>query len=103
MGVYRTDYLVWGAKIDPAEVDFDAFEAEICGAAGRRFDMIYDGMSGEYAIAGEIIAKSDPHDGMEFHEIGQDCTAWKPEVVAKVREAFPAAGGFSLYLFSHFS
>lgn len=104
MSVKRTDYLMWGAKIDPDLVSskYDDLEAEMYLEGGRRFDLIYDGMSGEYAVAGEIIATSDPCEGLEFQEIPKDASAWRPEVVEAVRSEFPESHGFSLYLFSHF-
>lgn len=104
MGVDRTDYLMWGAKIDPDAVrdNYEDFEAEIDGAPGRRFDLIYDGMSGKYAIAGTIVAKSDPYEGLEFQEV--DPTGEliaRPDFFFAVQEAFPGAGTFKLYLFTH--
>ena len=59
MGVNRTDYLMLGVDMGAADFDRDSFEAECDGAPNRRFDIIYDGMSGQYCIAGKIIAKSD--------------------------------------------
>jgi len=102
MGVYRTDYLMWGAKIDPKEVDYDAFEAEIDGDPERRFDMVYDVMSGQYAIVGKIIARSEQHEGLVFREITESDLALRPDVVDRVEASFPKAKDFALYLFSHY-
>lgn len=104
MGVDRTDYLMWAAKVDPDEVSrrIDEFEAETDGAPDRLFDLIHDGMCGEYAVAGRVIARSDPHDGIDFKEISQEDIKWDAELVSRVRSAFPEAHEFTLFLFSHY-
>lgn len=107
MGVDRTDYLMLGADMGADDFDRDAFEAEIDGAPNRRFDVVYDDMSGRYALAGKVIAKSDPYEGFELAkvELG-DLEADRAAVAAKVSEAFGrdlSASDFKLILFSHFS
>lgn len=104
MGVDRTDYLMWGAKVDPDDVSkrYDELEPEMYGEDGRRFDLVYDGMGGKYAVAGKVIAQSGKYDGLEFCEISQADAGWSPEVVAAVRAVFPDAQAFALYLFSHY-
>lgn len=104
MGVYRTDYLMFGVRVDPEEVSnrYEEFEAEIDGAPGRKFDLIYDGMSGKYAVAGKIIARSDPYEGLEFKEIAPADMAWDAELMSRIRGSFPEASGLALILFSHF-
>lgn len=110
MGVYRTDYLFWGVKLDPralGESVYDRFEKECDGAPGRRFDMVYDGMSGRYAVAGRHIAKSDPDEGLGFIEVGDEALGFDQDAVASsVREAIGeenCGSGFRLYLFSHYA
>lgn len=107
MGVGRTDYLVWGVKLDPKSIGniYDRFEAEICGDPGKRFDMVYDGMSGKYAVAGKVIAKSDPYEGLDFVEIDSAAMGFDTDAVRVAVEAAigddQCGGGFRLYLFSH--
>ena len=103
MGVDRTDYLMWGVRVDPDAVDFDKHEKEINGAPGRRFHLIYDGMSGKYAVAGKIVAQSDSYEGFAFTEIRPDQDFDPENTEVAVRADFPDAGEFSLILFSHFS
>jgi hypothetical protein len=107
MGVDRTDYLMFGTDIGPDAFERDDFEAEIDGAPSRRFDVVYDGMCGKYAIAGKIIACSDPYEGFELakikpEELNVDCDS----LIEKISEAFGkrlSLDDFSLVLFSHFS
>lgn len=107
MGVDRTDYLMFGTDIGPEAFERDDLEAEIDGAPDRRFDVVYDGMSGRYAIAGKIIATSDPYEGFEMAKIDLDELKVDPvALAAKVSEAFGRKmepSDFSLILFSHFS
>lgn len=105
MGVYRTDYLFYGVKVDPEKVDWDKHEDLINGAPGAAFDMVYDGMSGKYAVAGKVIAKSDPYEGMEFTEITPDMLPADPDaLMAQISEQFgPQLEAPKLFLFSHFS
>jgi hypothetical protein len=105
MGVDRTDYLVWGVKLDADKIESDDFEAEINGAPDRRFDVIYDGMNGEYAIAGKILARSDPYEGTEFTVVDDELSKLdKYAVLFAVCEAIPIAQmrKFQTFLFSHF-
>lgn len=105
MGVYRTDYLFYGVKVDPEKVDWDKHEALICGAPERDFDMVYDGMSGKYAVAGKVIAKSDGYDGLKFTEITPDLLPSDvPGLMAKITEQFgPQSEAPRMFLFSHFA
>lgn len=107
MGVDRTDYLMLGVDVGYDAFDWDKHEAEIEGRPDARFDIVCDGMSGEYCIAGRIIAKSDPYDGLSRTEIDpQNLDIDREALAAKVSEAFGkavAADGFRLILFSHFS
>ncbi len=104
MGVYRTDYLMWGAKVDPKAVSekYDELEDEIDQKPDARFALVYDGMCGKYAIAGRIIAKSDPHEGLDFTEISMSEMTPNLDLTRRVHEVFPNAQPFSLMLFSHF-
>lgn len=105
MGVDRTDYLMFGADIGFDDADFDKCQAEIEGAPGARFDVIRDGMSGQYCLAGKIIAKSEPYEGFEMAKIEKlefDREGLARAVSEKIgRTVLPE--DFSLILFSHFS
>jgi hypothetical protein len=111
MGVVRTDYLMLGIDVGGDALDHDKHQAEVEGAPGARFDIIYDGMCGNYCIAGKIIAKSQPYDdGIEMVKIDflslakliSDSTALAVNVGAAFdRKVSP--GDFALILFSHFS
>lgn len=107
MGVDRTDYLMLGLDMGADGFDSDKFEAEVDGAPKRRFDIVYDGMSGQYCIAGKIIAKSEPCDGIAMTKIEPEkLDIDRSAVAAAVSEAFGrivSEGDFSLFLFSHFS
>lgn len=106
MSVDRTDYLMFGADIGVKDFQRDEFEAEIDGAPTRRFDVVYDGMSGRYAIAGKIIATSDPYEGFEMAKIDPENLQFDTSALAEAissalnRKLVPA--DFSLILFSHF-
>jgi len=63
MGVTRTDFIIYGLKLDPNDVDIEKFESELCGAPDKEFDMIYDYMSGNYVYAGIIMAVADEYEG----------------------------------------
>ena len=102
MGVERTDYLFWGVKIDPDLISWDDHEKEMDGDADRRFDIVYDGMGGKYAVAGKIVAKCGQHDGIEFQEVPHDCMHHDIETANAVKKVFPDAQGWRLFLFSHY-
>ena len=107
MGVDRTDYLMFGVKVDPDRVSerYEELEPMMDGAPGAAFDLVYDGMSGKYAVAGKIIAKSDEYDGLEFTEITD---AMLPSDPDKLRADIAATFGepadkLRLFLFSHYA
>jgi hypothetical protein len=106
MGVDRTDYLMFGVKVNPRAVDYDRHQAMIEGQPGAPFDLIDEGMSGKYAVAGKIIAKLDNYDGIEFIEITDDLLPKDPEglsaVIAQELD-LPEPPKQNLCLFSHFS
>lgn len=106
MGVDRTDYLMFGIKLDYDAVDYDRHEAMIEGQPGAPFDIILDGMGGKYSVVGKVIAKSDPYDGIEFTEITEDLLPAAPDELAKtiaVSLGLPEPPKLRLYLFSHYS
>jgi hypothetical protein len=107
MGVYRTDYLMWAVDMGADAFDWDKHEAESNGAPIRRFDIVYDGMSGQYCMAGKIIATSDAHEGFAVHRIDPvSVDVDKDDLAMKVSDAFAkhvSSSDFALVLFSHYS
>ena len=107
MGVDRTDYLMFGTDVGYDAFNWDKHEKEVEGAPDARFNVVYDGMSGKYCIAGKIIATSDPYEGFEMARIDPAKFDLDPfALAASVSEAFDkklTPQDFSLILFSHFS
>ena len=102
MGVYRDDYLMLGARIDFDRISWDYHEAEIDLADGRRFDIVRDGMSGEYAFAGKILCKTGQFDDAPIKEITAQDLEPDPSLLAKVQEVFPEVEKLSLFMFQHY-
>lgn len=103
MGVYRDDYVMWAVNVGADKFDWNKHEKEAEGAPDRRFDVIYDGMSGEYCMAGKIVAKAAEHEGFRPKKLDLDID--KQEIANKLSEAFDmsiTAGDISLILFSHY-
>jgi hypothetical protein len=107
MGVDRTDYLMFATDVGADAFDWDKHVAEMEGRPDRRFDIVDDGMSGKYCLAGKIIAVSDPYEGFERCKIDPEKFDFDRAALAKkVSEAFGRQipdSDFSLILFSHFS
>jgi len=107
MGVDRTDYLMFATEVGADTFDYDKHQAEIEGAPEARFNIVYDGMSGQYCLAGKIIAQSDPYEGFEMAKIDPEKLAVDAAAVAEaVSESFGrklTPSDFSLILFTHFS
>ena len=105
MGVDRTDYLMLATDVGTKGFDWDKHQAEIEGAPDAKFNIVYDGMGGQYCLAGKIIAESTPYEGFEMAKVNlADLNA--DELAKVVSEAFDrtlTASDFSLILFSHFS
>ena len=107
MGIDRTDYLMFGTDVGAKAFDWDKHEAEADGRPDARFDIVYDGMSGSYCIAGKVLAKSTGYEGFELAKIDPGKLAIdRDALAATVSDAFGkslSADDFSLILFSHFS
>jgi hypothetical protein len=105
MGVDRTDYLMFATEIPTEGFDWEKHEPEVAGMPNRRFDIIYDCMSGQYCLAGKVIAKSDPYEGFEMAKVNVGAVLEANELAEKVSDAFGrklTPADFSLILFSHF-
>ena len=108
MGVNRTDYLMFGVDVGYDAFDWDKHEAEVEGSMGARFDIVFDGMSGQYCVAGKIIAASDEYAGFEGRKIidPNNVAVDRDHLAAKISDAFGRPikpEDLSLILFSHFS
>lgn len=107
MGVDRTDYLMVGVDMGADGFDWGKHQAEIEGSPERRFDIVYDGMCGQYCIAGKVIAVSDAYEGFEMSKIDTArLDVDKAGLAASISESFGAhvnVDDFSLVLFSHYS
>lgn len=102
MGVDRTDYLVWGAKVNVKQVSWDAHIAELEGRPDARFDLIHDGMNGEYAVAGKIIYSADGCEGGEFTDVTEAVRSVDEAAIkAAVAGAFDTITPFGLFAFTH--
>jgi hypothetical protein len=105
MGTQRTDYLVWGVQLDQSNFVYEDFENEIDGSPDAEFDMIYDGMSGQYLIAGKILAASEPYEGLEFYDVDDallnlDKDVISSKVMSKVHSGM-IKSDFKTFLFTH--
>ena len=103
MGTSRTDYLFYGKDVGYGNAPYEEFEKEMYQEDGARFDMISDSMSGKYAFAGKIIAKSDGYEGFENIIAMPDLTEDKfADIDDIIREHFPENMiACQLFLFTH--
>lgn len=96
MSVDISYYFIYGVKIDPKEVSkrYEEFE-EIyfnCDST-KQMQIIYDGMDGNYAVAGRILVYKLEHEMYGVH----NCNAIfsklsdkeKEETKNKIKEVFP--------------
>jgi hypothetical protein len=108
MGVDRTDYLMFGVDVGADNFDWDKHQAEVEGAPDRLFDVVYDGMSGEYCIAGKVLARTDAYRGepdmvvIDPDDLSIDRSALADIVSVAFGRQY-SAGDFRLIMFSHFS
>ena len=100
MSVDRTDYVIYGIRLPFDDLDYDEYEAEICGKEGRRFDLIYDGMSGKYAIAGKIIVKGDQYEGFGLTSIKDVSYLEKHEYIENCKNIYNR-NDFQYYFLAH--
>ena len=114
MGVYRSDYIVYGWKLPYEILDNEGnkidlydekFESTMCGFEGEDFTLITDGMCGRYNVFGLNVQHcNDEYEGWDFVNLDiASCDAEK--VKSKYVELFgiyPTTEP-TLFIFSHFS
>ena len=72
MGVYTSTYVILGVKLpmDNSDDAYDRYEKYMDDSFNPRkegFVVLYDGMSGEYIMAGHVIDSFSDQDGGCFH------------------------------------
>ena len=114
MGVDRSDYLMVGWKLDVDKtLDHDDWDIDLMYEEFLD-SIIYDGMSGKYAVYGKIIANADNnYEGFSFTEIKPESLILTADEIREFREDFKKLGVGELLdcvedqtpkaiLFSHF-
>lgn len=109
MGIERIDYIMWAVDLGADNVNFDDFIDEIEGSPVAKFNIVYDGMCGEYAYAGFILLERDDFyngfgKGIEITPLEDEFSS---SIALQVMQAFPhlelTKNDFKLIVFSHFS
>jgi hypothetical protein len=94
-----------GVDIGTEDFDWDDFEKEVEGAPGARFDAVYDGMSGEYFIVGEILGSSDEYEGWKLTKLDPDnLVTDRVDLASRISEAIGkeiSPSDLELIIFTH--
>lgn len=104
MSVYRTDFIVYGFQMPYKEDYFeDEFLPYIEGHEELEYQLIVDGMCGEYVVFGKVLGTDNDNSGWEFTEI--KTYNIDPEALKKkYQELFgDIPEEPKLFIFSHFS
>lgn len=88
MGMRRTDFIILGVELDFDEISYEDYEAEINLEDGRAFDMLYDGVCGEFCLAGKVLSSTDDIDGFSMMNISQAAAENRVEVHEVLRNEF---------------
>ena len=106
MGVDLTHYIFYGSNVGAENFDWDKWDKEMNGHPEAIFDIVYDGMMGDYCYAGKIIAQLDRYSEITGkNPISLSDKIYKaPEgICGLVSSHFPNASGFGFYFFTHYS
>lgn len=115
MGVYRTDYVVFGWKlpfkmkyeVDGKFINFwdEEFIPYIEGRKDAKYILIPDGMGGDYNVFGILVTMDSGHEsGWNFVEL-KDITFKKEELISEYVRLFAPVSpppDPKLFIFSHF-
>ncbi len=119
MGVSRNDYVmfgVWMNKLEIKELEKehpDWLESteigKYCHKDGfQGFNIIFDGMNGDYLCFGYIIEETDESEGLSFHSYSKDCLSYWYEDIQPLLSTFNRLFSLSyteedcgLMIFSH--
>lgn len=94
---------MFGIDVGADDFDYEKYENN------KYFDVVFDGMSGEYCIVGKILAQAnDDGEGFEMLEINEKIlSAYNKTVLAenisKELGKHYSVDDFKLLLFSHYS
>lgn len=103
MGHRPDHYVILAADLGFDNVEYDDVESEIDGEG--EFDVIYDGMSGNYVYAGKILVKADRYEGFDDTDIGTllDEGEGLDDIMQKVMLRYPhvTVDDFKLRVFTH--
>jgi hypothetical protein len=120
MGVNRTDYIIFGFKVSPKEIEtrnIDLWTGKYLPYLEGQKDILYiiinDGMCGEYLVFGKLINQAVDYEGTTFTVISYK-DFFDDEENKKVTQAFIDLFGKEVYdtlddeepqmlVFSHFS
>lgn len=120
MSVDRTDYVIYGYKIDPKQlrrmgvnIHDDKHERMLCGHKEEKYRIVDDQMSGEYVVFGKLIANSDTYTGFKMTQISyQDF--FDDDEIEEIKNRFIGTFGFNpevvdvddepqMIIFTHYS
>lgn len=120
MGIDRTDYIIYGFKMNPSDlkskginIHDDKFLPYIAGHPGIKEVIVYDYMSGEYVVFGKLINRATGETGTDFTTISYK-DFFDSESVDYIVGRFKELFGESIYndldeeepqfyIFSHYS
>lgn len=106
MSTTCTHYTVFGFLLNFDDVDYEEYENEIDQSGDAKYDMIYDGMSGEYVVAGHILTQGDVYEGTEFTNLTESIENDRKlieEKLSQVKMDWPITKEPSIYTFTHWS
>lgn len=115
MGVDKTDYVIVGYRLpydladkngDKIQWYDDKFLRYVEGWKDEPHALIVDGMSGEYAVFGQVLASGDDSSGFEFTEIDlskRDDSAVMQKFYLLFKDYINEFERPKLFAFSHFS
>jgi len=109
MGVYRSDYIVYGYKLAyDSKIDWysDKFLPMVEGRVGEEFSLIIDFMSGGYVVFGVVLLSGgDSYEGWNFVDLNFGSLD-SEKVKLRYKELFDLGDDVedpSLFIFSNFS
>jgi len=103
MGVFRSDYIMVGMRLDYEKYGNDEWYDKLVEHNKDDITTVIDGMNGEYVFVGQVIVKSDEDEGIVPKKLDKsELEELKPVVAEKIKNQFGIESDVGVWVFSHF-
>jgi len=96
----RTDYVFYGFDAGYDDINYDDWEKLIENEGNEYFDLIYDGMNGDFAFFGKVVASTVEEGGFDRQKVSKP--KGTGEARRELKKYFADFPAFEFHIFTRF-